>query len=235
MVPLLEKSFGKGVSRSLLRVSDESAALEAFAQEECGRRFSIQKADGAAFVSSLIDAPPFLVGAVIEKVRAQLALPSPSRSVVDGIIRTFCARPSGARSFFVGEGGFFVESRFFAAFQRRPLPVEEILCETASGQCRSGGWAVVWRPSVAKPQVCSDWRSLFAKKTCSWYIPNQPFRICRVSDRLQRARERRLVALRPFVPAVAQAFALVVDPLSGYTVALEQGSRCIEVTVQFSI
>ena len=231
MVPILEKSFGKGVARSLLRVAEESAFLEEFAQEECERRFAIQWTDGAAFVSAPGGAPPFLVGVVIEKIREHLQLPSPSRSVVDGIVRTFCGRPSGARSFFVGEGGFFVESGFFAAFQCRPTPIEEIFCETAAGQRQIGCWTVSWQPSVAAPQSPPDWRSLFAKKEVSWYIPDKPFRICRVSDRRGRAAGQRFIALRPFVPAVAQAFTLVADPLAGYTIPLEPGSRCYELTI----
>ena len=235
MVPALERSFGKNVANSLLRVAEESADLEAFVQEECGRRFSIKSLPGASFVSSSEEVSPFLVRAVVEKIREQLVLSSPSRAVVEGIVRTFCADPSGARSFPVGEGGFFVESRSIAAFQKKPAPIKDVFCNGDRGQLQTGSWNISWRPSVVPPQSSPDWFSLFAKKAASWYIPDQPFRICRVSDRLQRARERRLVALRPFVPAVAQAFALVVDPLSGYTVALEQGSRCIEVTVQFSI
>jgi tRNA(Ile)-lysidine synthetase-like protein len=239
MVPLLERSFGKGVAGSLLRVADESAALEEFVCHECERRFVIQRGQGSVFVSASDEISPFLVRSTVDRVREELSLPSPSRSVVEGIVRAFCGRPSGARSFLVGEGGFFVESRFFAAFQRRPPPVETVSCETAVGQHQTGCWKISWQPSTVE-QKTPHWFSLFAKKAVSWYIPAQPFRVCRMSDRLLRTAGRRSVnkpsaALRPFVPAVVQAFTLVADPLSGYTVALEPGSPCFEVTIQHTM
>ena len=232
MVPALEQTFGKAVAKSLLRVAEESAALEDFVREECEKRLAIHRVGEAAFVSAPEEVPPFLVRSAVEKIREQLELPSPSRRVVEGIVRTFCGGPSGMRSFLVGNGGFFVESGFMAAFRKRPLPVEEFLCETDAGRRTTGCWEISWRPSASASQSPPDWQALFAKKAVSWYIPAQPFRICRVNDRLARPEGRKFVALRPFVPAVAQAFALVADPLSGYTIALEPGTRCYEVTVQ---
>jgi hypothetical protein len=239
MVPVLERSFGKGVANSLLRVADESAALEEFVRNECERRFVVLRGHGSVFVSAADERAPFLVRSMVERVREELSLPAPSRGVVEGIVRTFCGRPSGARSFLVGEGGFFVESRFLAAFQRRPPPIEELSFEGAVGQHQIGCWKISWQPSIAEPNVI-DWFSLFAKKAVSWYIPAQPFWVCRMSDRLLRTAGRRsadmsFVALRPFVPAVVQAFTLVADPLSGYTVALKPGSPCYEVTLQNSM
>lgn len=236
MVPVLESSFGKGVANSLLRVADESAALEEFVHQECERRFTIQRGRGAVFVSVVDEISPFLVRSIVERAREELSLPSPSRRVVEGIVRTFCGSPSGARSFLVGEGGFFVESRFFAAFQKRPPSVEECLCETDTGQRDIGCWKISWQPSTVQKNT-PDWFSLFAKKAVSWYIPAKPFRVCRISDRLlrtagPRSANKPLAALRPFVPAVVQAFTLVADPLSGYTVALEPGSPCFEVMIQ---
>ena len=238
MVPILERSFGKSVTKSLLRVAGESAALEEFISHECERRFIVQRGHKAVFVTAPDETSPFLVRSMVERIREELSLPAPSRGVVEGIVRTFCGRPSGARSFLVGEGGFFVESGFFAAFYRRLPPIEELVCDTAVGEHHIGCWKVSWKPSLVK-QNTSDWFSLFAKKAVSWYIPDQPFRLCRMSDRLLRTvglkrKDASFVALRPFIPAVVQAFTLVADPLSGYTVALKPGSPCYEVTIQHS-
>ena len=238
MVPILERSFGKGVAKSLQRVAEESAALEEFIRHECEQRFIVQRGHGAVFVKASDEISPFLMRSMVERIRKDLSLPAPSRGVVEGIVRTFCDRPLGARSFFVGEGGFFVESGFLAAFYKRLPPIEELLCDTAVGQHHIGGWKISWKPSIVEENT-PDWFSLFAKKAVSWYIPDQPFRLCRMSDRLLRtvglkSKERPFVALRPFIPAVVQAFTLVADPLSGYTVALKPGSRCYEVTIQHS-
>jgi tRNA(Ile)-lysidine synthetase-like protein len=238
--PFLRDTFGKEFDNSLLRVSNESADLEQYIHEECSRRFTIHTLHNDAFATVNGDEPPspFLVRCLVDHLKDCVRLPSFSRQQVEAAVETFCGVPSGARHFFVGSGGLFAESRFFAAFHDKPHVIEEKCFYEQEGECRIGSWEISWKPSIASWQETRDWKDLFSGTATIWYIPKCPFSICPTSNQLLRTVHRLpgsfppIVSLRSFVPAIVQAFRLVVDPLSGYTVALSPGSSCLAVTIQ---
>jgi tRNA(Ile)-lysidine synthase len=238
--PFLRSAFGKECDNSLLRISHEAADLEQYIHKECARRFAIHVSQGVAFATVLDEEPPspFLVRCLVDHLKECVQLPSFSRQQVEAAVETFCGIPSGARRFFIGRGGLFAESRFFAAFHEKPCPVETtFLCEQ-EGRCTIGSWDISWRPSTVLPSETGDWKALFFGAATTWYIPQQPFSVCPTNDQLLRTiqcaagKSSSVVSLRPFVPAIIQAFRLVADPLSGYTIVLPPGSGCCAVTIQ---
>ena len=235
--PFLRQSFGKEFDNSLLRICHEAADLEQYVREECLRRFCIHVYPDAAFatVRGEEDPSPFLVRCLVDQLKECVRLPSFSRQQVEAAVAIFCGARSGARQFLVGRGGVFAEHRFFAAFHETPKTVEATALNQHEGSCTVGSWEVSWKPSTAFPPEIRDWKELFSGAVTTWHIPKQPFSLCPTNDQLYRTIKGSaspVVSLRPFVPAIVQAFRLVADPLSGYTIPLPLGSDCYAITIQ---
>jgi len=240
--PFLRDTFGKEFDNSILRVCHEAADLEQYIADERERRFILHETPDAIFATVRdADLPsPFLVRSIIDHLRGLADLPSFSRSQVEAAADAFCGSSKGARSFYIGEGGMLAERRFLAVFRKKPEPVEPTYVVEREGVCTIGGWNIRWKPARASTSELHDTKGLFSGAVTTVYIPQQPFTICPTSDRLLRTirtcvgRSSLAVSLRPYVPAIVQAFRLVADPLTGYTISLPTGTPCCAVTVQRS-
>lgn len=243
--PFLRESFGKEFDATLLRIANESADLERFVHEECSKQFIIHKfrtdqtCDVAfASVRDGSSPSPFLVRCLVDQLKESVGLSCLSRFQVERAVEIFCGRPAGAKHFYSGKGGVIAESGFFAAFAQMPQPIETIDVQGTEGCKTIGPWEISWKPSLAPSENSISWHALFSENSITWYVPQQPFSICRVNDQIVRTLPRQqvlspsFVSLRPFVPALSQAFRLVVEPLSGYTIPLSPGSACFAVTIQ---
>ena len=238
--PYLRQTFGKEFDNSILRVANESADLELYLHEQCARSFSIHNTPDAAFATPRGEEPPapFLARCLVDHLKESLCLQSFSRHQVEAAVEAFCGKPSGVRRFFVGRGGLFAESGFFAAFREKLNPIEVTLCDEQEGRTTVGSWEVTWKLATAVQPEQKDWKELFSGALATWYIPPHPFCLCPTTDRLIRTikshsrRSPHIVSLRPFIPSCVQSFRLVADPLSGYTVPLPIGSVCYAVTMR---
>ena len=236
--PFLRQSFGKEFGKSLLRIADESAALEEFVRQECQRKFVIDSYPGVIFATATEEPSPFLARALIDDVGRQASLACLSRQQGIDAAEAFFGRGGGIRRFYGGEGALFAEKNGLVAFSTRPLRIECCFVEATEGSISSGSWSVSWRPSIAQPRSQNCWKDLYNGEPQSMDIPDLPFTISPSSDRLLRTISKRdkkndsMASLRPFIPAFVQAFELVADPLTEYTIPIEPGRCCYRVTIQ---
>ena len=237
LFPFLRRSFGKEFDKSILRVSQESALLEQFLEEERQQRFCTLGHQGVVFgfpKESSSSSPYFLVRSLLDEVLRKAGI-TLSRQQVLGATEIFCQRFSPVKKWQTGGSIVYAEARFFAAFRECPEPFPLIECIEEKGELYAGMWGVRWFPQEGASIHSSCWTTPFLGKKLSILIDKGPFTLCRANEQLLRKVPKGLrllpTSLRPFVPLILQRRTLVADPFNGYTHSPELKKLCTEVVI----
>jgi tRNA(Ile)-lysidine synthase len=239
LFPFLRRSFGKEFDHSVLRVSQESALLEQFLEEECRQRFESYSFEGVAFgfpKEGCSSTPYFLAKSLLDEVLKNAGI-SCSRQQVLSATQQFCENKLTAKTWNVAQGGVFVERHLYVAFREKPSPFPRIECSSSEGEVQTPFWQIQWRPTTTpSPNHSGKWMDLFLGKQVSIPCAAGPFILCRANESLLRdmpRSQRKLPsALRPFVPVILQGERLVADPCNGYTAYPKMCTSYTEVIIR---